>query len=81
MTVSISYPEASMAMAKALTEGELPDQGVYYLTATEPEERDGVVVYMVAFMAVDPEEADDYGDPTGFTRDPEGNVQCIGPMF
>jgi hypothetical protein len=81
MTTSISYPEASEALAYSLTEGELPDGGVYYLTAAEPEERDGVVVYMVAYMAVDPEERDEYGDPTGFTRDATGRVQCIGPVF
>jgi hypothetical protein len=81
MTVSISYPEAAEALATALTEGELPDKGVYYLTAAEPEERDGMVVYMVAYMAVDPEESDYDGDPTGFTRDNTGRVQCVGPMF
>lgn len=81
MTASISYPEAAKALAEALATGEAATEGAYYLTAREPEERDGMVVYWTGYAAADPAESDEDGDPTGFIRTPGGDVTCVGPIF
>lgn len=83
----ITYPAASKALAHALTEGAPEIDGIYYITAAEPEVvagddlNDAMTVYMVAFMGNDPEESDEEGDRTGFIWGPDGEVLCTGPVF
>lgn len=78
---TITYAEASKALAYSLAEGA-PTHGVYYLTAAEPEQySDELTVYMVGFIGNDPEETDEEGDPAGFMMGPDGNIICTGPVF
>ncbi|ALY09604.1 hypothetical protein SALGADO_79 [Arthrobacter phage Salgado] len=82
MTVKITFPEAAKALAEALQEGMgADDTNSYYLTAREPETRDGVTVYWVGYVAADLMESDEDGEPTGFRRDEYGDVVMVGPAF
>lgn len=78
---TINYAEAAKALAESRATGE-PTTGAYYVTAADPYQVDAdTVTYMVGYASADPEECDDEGTPTAFTRAADGTVQCMGPSF
>ncbi|ASR83956.1 hypothetical protein SEA_SHROOMS_77 [Arthrobacter phage Shrooms] len=82
VAIQITFPEAAKALAESIQEGMgADDANVYYLTDAEPQFRDGVTVFHVGYVAADPMESDEDGDPCGFMRDEMGDVVCVGPVF